>query len=124
LAIVFPSVINDSPHTSFPPEQEISLFTEREKLAEYYQKNTKITKDHFSLVQGQIPVIIDATYSVAGVSMPRRGLYYFALTAVVDQNSPPKVDLLDLYFVTGLDINSDPRKEVDDLMSQRQVRTH
>ena len=72
-------------------------------------------------MSGQIPAVLDAMYSIAAVSMQRRGLYSIEVLVVIGatRHELPKVDIEDFAFIQGMGMNEDPQKTVDELWKQR-----
>jgi hypothetical protein len=122
LIMTVPSAFKTEPWVAVAPDQEMSLSTLREGVANYYKNRITTDRDHFKYVETDLPVVFDAIYSVGGDSEPHRGLYSLVTQVIIAQDVT--VSFIDFYFVHTLDFRSDPRAVVDDILARRQTRQH
>ena len=122
LQMTVPTAFKMQPWVGVGPDQEISLWALREGVGAYYKNRVTNDRDHFKLVLTDLPVVFDAIYSVGGESAPHRGLYSLVTQIVVGDRVT--VTFSDFYFVQALDLETDPQKVVDEVLTRRQPREH
>jgi hypothetical protein len=121
LMITVPSVFQNRSWKASPPDQKLSLFPIETKVGEYYLSKFGRKFGYARVLEPNIPVILDAWYSVAGESAARRGLYLLDGTVLIndDKNQLPDVDFKDFSFVQELDFNADPQKLIDEAWKEK-----
>ncbi len=124
--LTFPSVIEKGPRRAVGPQQEISFIQDKFTAGDYYLKKAGPLKPGtFGFMESQIPVVIDAFYSVAGVSAQRRGLYYLTVDVSLQENvTRADVSFEDFAFMQELNLDSDAQKVVDDLFALKKFERH
>jgi hypothetical protein len=126
LQITVPTAFDSKSWTATPPDQVLSLVPIDYKIGDYYLKTVGRKEGFAGVVRGEIPVVLDAIYSVSGESMQRRGLYSLEVLVVIGEKDTelPSVDIKDFAFIQALGMDSDPQKVVDDVWNQREQRVH
>lgn len=126
LRITVPSIFHIKAWESNPENQEISLFPLELPLGRFCLDKLGRTKDNITAASVSIPVILDAAYSVSGVSMERRGLYLLrAFITITDREYElPSVTFQDFAFADGVDMKADPQLIVDRIMGENAPTVH
>jgi hypothetical protein len=121
LQITVPSTFGKGSWLATPPDQVISLASITYLVGDFYLKSIGRQKGYARVVRAEIPVVLDAFYSVAGDSMQRRGLYSLEALIVIGENDTelPSVDFQDFAFIQPLPLDIDPQKTADEAWSTR-----
>ncbi len=121
LQITVPSTFEKGSWLATPPDQVISLAPITYVVGDFYLKSVGRQKGYARVVRAEIPVVLDAFYSVAGDSMQRRGLYSLEALIVIGENDTelPSVDFEDFAFIQPLPLDIEPQKIADEAWSTR-----